>query len=95
MDPEAGAEAPNAVTPGMAKTMNRDAVIAACADNINDAMKIAATHALAGLISDSGLTADYIIPAAFDPRVKDALSLAVRKAAKENGAARQVYSERS
>ena len=51
-------------------------------------MKIAAAHALAGLISDDELTADYIIPAAFDPRVKDVVAAAVRKAAKESGAAR-------
>ena len=58
------------------------------ARDINNAMKIAAAHALAGLISDDELTADYIIPAAFDPRVKDVVAAAVRKAAKESGAAR-------
>ena len=44
------------------------------ASDINDAMKIAAAHALAGLISDEELSADYIIPAAFDARVKDAVA---------------------
>ena len=58
------------------------------ARDINNAMKIAAAHALAGLISDDELAADYIIPAAFDPRVKDVVAAAVRKAAKESGAAR-------
>ncbi len=58
------------------------------ASDINDAMKIAAAHALAGLISDDELTADYIIPAAFDPRVKDAVAEAVLKAARESGVAR-------
>ena len=58
------------------------------ASDINDAMKIAAAHALAELISDDELTADYIIPAAFDPRVKDAVAEAVRKAAEKSGVAR-------
>ena len=58
------------------------------ASDINDAMKIAAAHALAGLIPGDELTADYIIPAAFDPRVKDAVAEAVLKAARESGVAR-------
>ena len=58
------------------------------ASDINDAMKIAAAEALAGLISDEELNADYIIPAAFDPRVKDAVAAAVKKAAYDSGVAR-------
>jgi len=58
------------------------------ASDINDAMKIAASRALAELISDDELTADYIIPAAFDPRVAPAVAKAVAKAARESGVAR-------
>ena len=58
------------------------------ASDINDEMKIAAAHALAGLISESELSADYIIPAAFDPRVKDAVASAVAQAARDSGVAR-------
>ena len=124
-----GVSAPGAVTTDMVKTMNRDAIIFACANptpeifpdeakaggakvistgrsdfpnqinnvlafpgifrgaldarasDINDAMKIAAAKALAGLISDEELSADYIIPAAFDPRVKHAVASAVKQAA--------------
>jgi malate dehydrogenase (oxaloacetate-decarboxylating) len=58
------------------------------ASDINDQMKIAAAYALAGLISDAELSADYIIPAAFDPRVRDTVASAVKKAAGESGVAR-------
>ena len=58
------------------------------ASDINDAMKIAAAHAIAGLISDEELNADYIIPDATDPRVKDAVAGAVCKAARDSGVAR-------
>ena len=131
-----GVSAPGTVTAEMVKTMNRDAIIFACANptpeifpedakaggaavvstgrsdypnqinnvlafpgifrgaldvranDINDAMKIAAAKALAGLISDEELSADYIIPAAFDPRVKNAVAGAVKAAAYETGVAR-------
>ena len=131
-----GVSAPGAVTTEMVKTMNRDAIIFACANptpeifpddakaggakvistgrsdfpnqinnvlafpgifrgaldarasDINDAMKIAAAKALAGLISDEELNADYIIPAAFDPRVKDAVANAVKQATYDSGVAR-------
>ena len=131
-----GVSAPGMVTTDMVKTMNRDAIIFACANptpeifpedakaggaavvstgrsdypnqinnvlafpgifrgaldarasDINDEMKIAAAHALAGLISDEELTAEYIIPAAFDPRVKTAVAEAVKKAAYDSGVAR-------
>ena len=57
------------------------------ASDINDAMKIAAAHALADLVGDD-LSADYIIPAAFDPRVRDAVATAVEQAARDSGVAR-------
>ncbi len=130
-----GVSAPNAVTTDMVKTMNRDAIVFACANptpeifpddakaggaavvstgrsdypnqinnvlafpgifrgaldarasDINDAMKIAAAHALADLVGDD-LSADYIIPAAFDPRVADAVAAAVKQAAYDSGVAR-------
>ena len=130
-----GVSAPGAVTTEMVKTMNKDAVIFACANptpeifpddakaggaavvatgrsdfpnqinnvlafpgifrgaldarasDINDDMKIAAAHALADLVGDQ-LSADYIIPAAFDPRVKDAVAAAVEEAARKSGVAR-------
>ena len=58
------------------------------ASDINDAMKIAAAKAIASLVSDEELNADYILPAAFDPRVKDAVAKAVAEAARESGVAR-------
>ena len=50
--------------------------------------KIAAARAIAGVISDDELAADYIIPKAFDPRVKDAVAAAVAQAARDTGVAR-------
>ena len=130
-----GVSAPNSVTTDMIKTMNKDAIVFACANptpeifpddakaggaavistgrsdypnqinnvlafpgifrgaldarasDINDAMKIAAAHALADLVGDD-LSADYIIPAAFDPRVADAVAAAVKQAAYDSGVAR-------
>lgn len=58
------------------------------ASDINDEMKVAAAYALAGLVSDEELSADYILPAAFDPRVKDAVAKAVAEAAVKSGVAR-------
>ncbi len=58
------------------------------ASDINDAMKIASAKALAALISDEELSADNILPKAFDPRVKDAVAAAAAKAAVESGVAR-------
>ncbi len=131
-----GVSAPGVLTTDMVKTMNRDAIVFACANptpeifpddakaggakvistgrsdypnqvnnvlafpgifrgaldvrasDINDEMKIAAAHAIAGLISDEELNADYILPAAFDPRVKDAVASAVAQAARDSGVAR-------
>ncbi len=131
-----GVSAPGMVTTEMVKTMNRDAIIFACANptpeifpdeakaggakvvstgrsdfpnqinnvlafpgvfrgafdvrasDINEEMKMAAAEALAGLISDEELTADYIIPKAFDPRVGPAVAKAVAEAARKSGVAR-------
>jgi malate dehydrogenase (oxaloacetate-decarboxylating) len=58
------------------------------ASDINDEMKIAAAYALAGLISDEELNSEYIIPAAFDPRVGKAVAKAVADAARKSGVAR-------
>lgn len=57
------------------------------AREINEEMKIAAARALAGLVADSELNAEYILPAAFDPRVKDAVAAAVSAAARKSGVA--------
>ena len=130
-----GVSAPNTVTTQMVKTMNKDAIIFACANptpeifpdaakaggarvistgrsdypnqinnvlafpgifrgafdvrasDINEAMKVAAAEALAGLVGDE-LSEDYIIPAAFDPRVGPAVAKAVAEAARRSGVAR-------
>lgn len=58
------------------------------ASDINEEMKVAAAHALAELISDEELSEDYIIPAAFDPRVGPAVAKAVAEAARRTGVAR-------
>ncbi|MCL1818152.1 MAG: NAD-dependent malic enzyme, partial [Spirochaetaceae bacterium] len=60
------------------------------ARDINDEMKIAAAYAIAALIPDAQIKADYIIPAAFDPRVKDAVAKAVAEAARKSGVAQAV-----
>ena len=131
-----GVSAPGTVTTEMVKTMNRDAIIFACANptpeifpddakaggakviatgrsdfpnqinnvlafpgifrgtfdvrasDINEEMKMAAAKALADLISDEELSADYIIPKAFDPRVGKAVAAAVAEAARRSGVAR-------
>ena len=58
------------------------------ASDINDAMKIAAAKAIASLVSDDELTPDYILPQAFDPRVRGAVASAVAEAAIKSGVAR-------
>ena len=131
-----GVSAPGMVTKEMVQSMNRDAIIFACANptpeimpdeakaggaavvatgrsdfanqinnvlafpgifrgafdvrasDINEEMKMAAAEALAGLISDEELCADYIIPQAFDPRVGKAVAAAVAEAARKSGVAR-------
>ncbi len=131
-----GVSAPGTVTTEMVRTMNRDAILFACANptpeifpedakaggaavvstgrsdypnqinnvlafpgifrgafdvrasDINEEMKVAAAHALADLISDEELSAEYIIPKAFDPRVGPAVAKAVADAARRSGVAR-------
>ena len=131
-----GVSAPGILTKEMVKTMNRDAVIFACANptpeifpddakaggaavvsngrsdypnqvnnvlcfpgifrgaldvrasDINDEMKLAAAYAIAGLVSDKELSAEYILPRAFDPRVRDAVAKAAAEAARRSGVAR-------
>ncbi|MBQ4040038.1 MAG: NADP-dependent malic enzyme [Oscillospiraceae bacterium] len=58
------------------------------AKDINDEMKLAAADALAELASEN-LSADYILPAAFDQRVGSAVAAAVAEAAKRSGCARK------
>ncbi len=131
-----GVSAPGTVTTEMVKTMNRDAIIFACANptpeifpedakaggaaviatgrsdfpnqinnvlafpgifrgtfdvrasDINEEMKMAAAMALSDLISEEELTAEYIIPKAFDKRVGGAVAAAVAEAARRTGVAR-------
>ena len=131
-----GVSAPGMVTTDMVKTMNKDAIIFACANptpeifpddakaggaavvstgrsdfpnqinnvlafpgifrgafdvrasDINEEMKMAAAKALAELISEDELSADYIIPKAFDKRVGPAVAKAVAEAARKSGVAR-------
>ena len=131
-----GTSAPGIVTREMVATMNRDAILFACANptpeifpddakaggaavvstgrsdfpnqinnvlvfpgvfrgtfdvrasDINEEMKMAAAQALASLISDEELSADYIIPKAFDPRVAPTVAAAVAEAARRTGVAR-------
>ena len=131
-----GVSAPGTVTTEMVRTMNRDAIIFACANptpeifpedakaggaavistgrsdfpnqinnvlafpgifrgafdvrasDINEEMKMAAAKALAELISDGELSAEYIIPKAFDKRVGPAVAKAVAEAARKTGVAR-------
>ena len=131
-----GVSAPGQVTKEMVATMNRDAILFACANptpeifpedakaggarivstgrsdypnqinnvlafpgifrgtfdvrasDINEEMKMAAAMALANLISEEELCEDYIIPAAFDPRVGPAVAKAVAEAARATGVAR-------
>ena len=58
------------------------------ASDINDEMKIAAAEAIAGVITESELRPDYIIPDSFNPAVKDAVANAVKEAARRTGVAR-------
>ena len=96
-----GVSAPGTLTQDMVRSMAKDPIIFACANpvpeifpdeakasDVNDEMKVAAAYAIAGLVSDEELTAEYILPAAFDPRVKDAVAKAVAEAARKSGVAR-------
>jgi len=58
------------------------------ASDINDAMKMAASYAIASLVSDEELHADYILPMAFDERIGKTVAAAVAEAARESGVAR-------
>lgn len=58
------------------------------ASAITEGMKIAAAYAIAGLVSKEELCADYILPKAFDPRVREAVAAAVAEAARKDGVAR-------
>ena len=58
------------------------------ARDINEEMKVAAAQVIASLVSDEELSADYILPKAFDERVGKTVAEAVAKAARESGAAR-------
>lgn len=58
------------------------------ASEINEAMMIAAAEAIAGLVGDEELTPEYIVPAPFDKRVRDAVAKSVSEAARKTGVAR-------
>ncbi len=58
------------------------------ASAITENMKIAAAYAIASLVSESELNADYILPHAFDKRIKDTVANAVAEAARKDGVAR-------
>ncbi|MDV2684784.1 malic enzyme-like NAD(P)-binding protein [Alkalihalophilus lindianensis] len=58
------------------------------ATHINEEMKVAAVYAIAELVAEADLSADYVIPAPFDPRVAPAVAAAVAKTAMETGVAR-------
>ena len=58
------------------------------ARDINEEMKLAAAEAIASLVRDDELSADYILPLAFDPRVRETVAAAVYRAARDSGAAR-------
>jgi malate dehydrogenase (oxaloacetate-decarboxylating) len=63
------------------------------ARTINEEMKLAAAHAIAGIIPEDDLTEDYIVPSVFDRRVVRAVARAVAKAAQETGVARRSHRE--
>ena len=58
------------------------------ASDINEPMKLAAAKAIAGLVPEDELSADYVIPHAFDRRVGPAVAAAVAEAARRSGVAR-------
>ncbi len=58
------------------------------ASDINDEMKMAASYAIAGLVSDNELNEDYILPMAFDERIGKTVAAAVAEAARKSGVAR-------
>lgn len=58
------------------------------AKEINERMKVAASYAIAGLVSESELSEEYILPSAFDRRVGEAVAKAIIQAARDTGVAR-------
>ncbi len=60
------------------------------AREIDEAMKLAAAEAIAGVIPEEELSEDYIIPSVFDERVAPAVAEAVAETAKETGMARRI-----
>ncbi|MBQ7986036.1 MAG: NADP-dependent malic enzyme [Clostridia bacterium] len=58
------------------------------ASDINDEMKMAASYAIASMVSDDELNADYILPMAFDERIGKTVAAAVAEAARKSGVAR-------
>jgi malate dehydrogenase (oxaloacetate-decarboxylating) len=63
--------------------------LACRASRINEEMKVAAAHAIAGIITESELHADYIVPSVFDKRVAEAVSREVEEAAYRTNVARR------
>jgi malate dehydrogenase (oxaloacetate-decarboxylating) len=59
------------------------------AKSVNDEMKLAAAHALAGIVGDSEISEEYITPSMFDPRVVPTVAAAVADAAVRTGVARK------
>jgi malate dehydrogenase (oxaloacetate-decarboxylating) len=59
------------------------------ARTINEAMKLAAAQAIAGVVADDELHAEYIIPSVFNREVVKAVALAVARAAEASGVARR------
>jgi malate dehydrogenase (oxaloacetate-decarboxylating) len=59
------------------------------ASQINEDMKLAAAHAIAGIISEEELGPEYIVPSVFDRRVTDAVAHAVNAAAHRTGVSRR------
>ena len=84
----AGLRMKDSVMETVTSVQENAADILAAAKDINEAMKVAASYAIAGLVAEDELSADYIIPKAFDKRVGPAVAEAVAKAARETGVAR-------
>lgn len=63
--------------------------LACRASRINEAMKLAAAHAIAGIITDAELHPEYIVPSVFDKRVAEAVARDVEEAAYQTGVARR------
>ena len=59
------------------------------ASRINEEMKVAAAHAIAGIITDAELHPEYIVPSVFDKRVAEAVARDVEEAAYRTNVARR------